>query len=244
MPVQLKRFYIPMVLLLWVFVALASYIIANQQKSTEPGLWQTAGTKTIHGFLVVNPYPVLHRIDPSDPTRNESILLVKQGKFSARTMSRPFHNKMVSVTGYPILRGGWSMYELASAEPIKAEMPPIDEALMSKLATTTKPVSLGKVTLHGEITDSKCFLGVMKPGSGSVHKACAEVCLLGGIPAMLLVRGEDGKKYGYMLIQADGSSASKLVAKRAAEQVEISGELQQRGNLLYIKMAEKDIRSG
>ncbi len=236
MPMRLKKFYMPVVLLLIAFAALAGYTIANQQKSTDPALWQSDARETIHGLLVVDPYPVLHRIDPENPDRHESILLVSQGKFSADEIARPFHNKMVSISGYPIRRGGWSMYELASATAVKADEDDSNATLGSKLASAATPLSLGAVTLSGEITDSKCFLGVMKPGIGSVHKACAEVCLLGGIPAMLLVRGE-GKKYGYMLIRPDGSSASKLLSKRAAEYMEVSGELQQRGDLLYIKMA-------
>ncbi len=238
MPVQLKRFYLLVVLLLGAFVALAGYTIASQQKSTGPALWLTDATETISGLLVVDPYPVLHRIDPDNPERTESILLVNQGKISAHDFARPFQNKMVSITGYPILRGGWSMYELASQQPIKVDEDGGNETLKSRLAASAKPTSLGAVSLSGEVADSKCFLGVMKPGAGSVHKACAEVCLLGGIPAMLLVQGEDDKKYGYMLIQSDGSSASKLISKRAADYLKISGELQQRGDLLYIKMAE------
>ena len=244
MPVQLKRFYLAVVLLLGVFIALAGYTIASQQKSIAPASWQTDATEMIHGLLVVEPYPVLHRIDPNDPAQNESILLVSQGKFSANALTRPFHQEMVSIIGYPIHRGGWRMHELVSAESVRVDADGGDEALRSRLSAVANPVSLGTVTMRGEVTDSKCFLGVMKPGAGMVHKACAEVCLLGGIPAMLLVRGEDDKKYGYMLIQEDGSSASRLVSKRAAEQVKISGELQQRGDLLYIKMAEKDISSG
>lgn len=241
MPRQLKRFYLPVVLLLVAFAALASYTIASQQKSTGQALWLTDSTETISGLLVVDPYPVLHRIDPDNPQHNESILLVNQGKISAHDFARPFHNKMVSVTGYPILRGGWRMHELVSQQPIKADEDDDNKALMARLAASAKPISLGAVRLSGEVVDSKCFLGVMKPGAGAVHKACAEVCLLGGIPAMLLVRGEEGKKYGYMLIQPDGSSASKAMAKRVADSLEISGELQQRGDLLYIKRAENGI---
>lgn len=249
MPAQLKRFYLPVILLLTALAAVAGYTIASQQKSSALALWLTEDTATISGLLVVDPYPILHRIDPDNPKRTQSILLVNQGKLSADDFARPWQNKMVSVTGYPILRGGWMMYELASAQPIKlteAAEDGGDTALMSKLASrlaaAAKPTSLGAVSLSGEVVDSKCFLGVMKPGAGKVHKACAEVCLLGGIPAMLLVRGEDNKKYGYMLLQPDGSSAAKAIAKRAADYLQISGELQQRGDLLYIKMVENGIR--
>ena len=238
MPTRLKRFYTALTVLLFAFAAATGYTIAAQQKSAGPASWLTDATQTISGLLVVDPYPVLHRIDPADPERTESILLVNQGKISADDLAGPFHDKMVSITGYPIRRGGWRMHELASQRPITAYEDGGDDALRARLAASAKPTSLGAVALSGEVADSKCFLGVMKPGVGAVHKACAEVCLLGGIPAMLLVRGAEGKKYGYMLIQPDGSSASKSLARRAADRVEIAGELQQRGDLLYIKIAE------
>ena len=33
--------------------------------------------------------------------------------------------------------------------------------------------SLGSVALKGEVVDPKCFFGVMKPGDGKPHRACA-----------------------------------------------------------------------
>ena len=45
-----------------------------------------------------------------------------------------------------------------------------------------------RVMLRGEIVDSKCYLGVMNPGEGTVHRDCAARCLSGGLPPMLVVR--------------------------------------------------------
>lgn len=39
--------------------------------------------------------------------------------------------------------------------------------------------------LEGEIADSKCYLGVMNPGDGKTHRACAARCLRGGVPPAL-----------------------------------------------------------
>ena len=51
-------------------------------------------------------------------------------------------------------------------------------------------VSLGMSTLVEELVDTKCFLGVMRPASGNVHRGCAVRCLGGGAPPALLVRDE------------------------------------------------------
>ena len=242
MPAQLKKFYLPLVILLIVCASLVGYTIASHQHSAGPAIWQTESTETMSGYLTLEPYPVLHRLDPDNTEQVESILLVNQGKMSAEQFSRPFDRQLVSVTGYPIRRGGWTMLELSVAGDIQADAQ-ADISLLQRLSAAASAKPLGPVTLNGEIADSKCFLGVMKPGIGPVHKACAEVCLSGGIPAMLLVWGDDGQKYGYMLTQTDGSSASNLLSNRAADRVGVSGELLQKGNLLYIRMDKDGIHS-
>ncbi len=242
MPPQLKRLYVLIVLILGALSAFIGYSVASQQQSTGPAIWQTDATDTITGLLRVDPYPVLHRIDPDDGKTLQSILLVKQGKHSADDYTRGFKDTMVSVTGFAIARGKWEMLEMASETAIQAINDSVEPALKSQLLTTTEPTPLGPISVNGEVIDSKCFLGVMKPGSGGIHKACAEVCLRGGIPAMLLVRGEDEQKYGYMLTGADGSSVSKEVSIKAADHVAVSGQLVQRGSLLYITLAEPGLR--
>ncbi len=241
MPAPLKRFYTGLTVVFCVVAALAGFTIASQQKSPVSALWQTDADETIAGLLVVDPYPVLHRIDPQDAAQVESVLLVRQGKFSADEWARPHAGKWVSLTGYPIRRGGWSMFEVADEQAISVELD-FDPEALTRLQVATRPVPLEPVTLKGEVADSKCFLGVMKPGSGAVHKACAEVCLLGGIPAMLVVRGPEDKKYGYMLTQADGSSLSTTISHHAAETVVVSGTLQKKGDLLYIRVDKHGFR--
>lgn len=240
MPAVLRKFYIPLTLLMLLFSAMVGFTIASLQSSDAEASWQTDSTVTMAGFLQVDPYPVLHRMDPEDPDQIESILLVNQGKYSAEEFARPSNGQMVVVTGFPISRGGWTMLEIRSAVDIvqQGSGNANDESIKSRV----KDISLGTVTLTGEIADSKCFLGVMKPGEGSVHKACAEVCLLGGIPSMLVVRDRNDIRYGYILTLPDGSSASVSLSERAADEIEISGELLQKGDLLYLKMAKDGVQ--
>jgi len=240
MPAALRKFYFPLTLLVLLISALVGFTIASLQSSSAAASWQTDSTVTMIGFLEVDPYPVLHRMDPKDPDQIESVLLVNQGKFSAAEIARPSNGQMVSVTGYLIVRGGWTMLEIRSVADIveQGSGNTKDESIKNQV----KEISLGTVTLTGEIADSKCFLGVMKPGEGSVHNACAEVCLLGGIPAMLVVRDRNDIRYGYILTLPDGASASVSLSERAADKVEISGELLQKGDLLYLKISQDGVR--
>lgn len=242
MPDALKKFYVPLTLLMMVLSATIGFIFASKQSSIADATWQTESTVTYTGLLTVDPYPVLHRIHPEEPEAIESILLVRQGKFSAEEFASPAQGQMVSITGFLISRGGWTMLELRSSEDIVSMGPDqSDDAAM--IMSRVEAVSLGDVALAGEIADSKCFLGVMKPGEGAVHKACAEVCLLGGIPTMLVVRDQSDIRYGYILTLPDGGSASELLSERAADDVEIHGELVQKGDLLYLRMSSDKIQN-
>ncbi len=239
MPAKLAKFYVPLSLLLIGFTGFVGYSIAALQKPTGPAVWITDSVETIEGIISVDPYPVLHRIDPTNPDQLESILLVQQGKYSADEISLKYHNQPVKVSGFKVQRGGWTMLELRSGDDIQPAAAQTGEDTTSTLSNKSVVVDLGPITLTGEILDSKCFLGVMKPGAGLVHKACAEVCLIGGIPTMLLVRGKDQRKYGYILTNPDGTSVSKKIAYKAADLVEVSGNLEQKGDLLYLKMSNK-----
>jgi hypothetical protein len=81
------------------------------------------------------------------------------------------------------------------------------------------------VTLRGEIVDSKCFLGVMNPGEGAVHRDCARRCVSGGIPPMLVVR--DGRHHEELivLLGADGGAIGREIVQATGKPVEVSGFL-------------------
>ncbi|MBL8234879.1 MAG: hypothetical protein JNL98_40640, partial [Bryobacterales bacterium] len=51
---------------------------------------------------------------------------------------------------------------------------------------SVRPVGAPREQLEGEIVDTKCYLGVMNPGAGKTHRACAARCLHGGVPAALV----------------------------------------------------------
>lgn len=233
-PSGLKPFYRILVFFAIVFSALAGIGIASQQKSAGPGEWNTQVPVTLSGVMTMDPYPILQRSDVAEGEA-ASVLLVLQGKHSADSAANSFVGKSVSVTGFAIKRGGWLMLEIKGEQSISLNSQDAEEAVLPSISTE------GEVTLAGEIMDSKCFLGVMNPGKGPTHKACAELCLLGGIPPMLAVRDAEGRKFGYLLKTADGGSASTLVSRRAAEAVEITGQLERQGDLLFIRIAENRI---
>ena len=98
-----------------------------------------------------------------------------------------------------------------------------------------QPMSLGKQTFVGEIVDSKCFLGVMNPGQLTPHRACAIRCISGGVPPVLLVRQKDSPAIYLLLVSADGKPVNKQVLDMVAEPIEITGEVERKGELLILK---------
>ena len=99
--------------------------------------------------------------------------LVGPGKHGAEDVVRGRDGQRVQLSGSFIERDGDAMIEVI----------PHSVAMTGAGATEIEPLrSLGVLVIEGEIVDSKCHLGVMKPGEGPTHRDCAVRCLLGRIP--------------------------------------------------------------
>jgi len=135
----------------------------------DPGGGSWIGDKDITGVLIADPYPMIV-IDKDHHT----VVLSGGGKRGVQAEARPLDGKHVRATGAGVKRGDRDLLlvdqlRLEPGEPT----PPISEPL-------------GTWRLTGEICDGKCSLGVMRPGSRPAHKACANVCLIGGVPPVFI----------------------------------------------------------
>jgi hypothetical protein len=93
----------------------------------------------------------------------------------------------------------------------------------------------GAVDLTGEIVDSKCFLGVMVPGSGKTHKECASLCLRGGIPPALYVQDRAGQSSLLLLVGPTGMPMGASAVDAAGEPITLTGSIQRRGGWLVLR---------
>jgi hypothetical protein len=82
------------------------------------------------------------------------------------------------------------------------------------------------VHVLGELVDSKCHLGVMKPGEGPLHRDCAVRCLLGAVPPMISVRGTATR---LALIRADGGPFFSDFPALAGRPLSVRGTLVSQG---------------
>ncbi len=220
--------------LVGIVVGLA-YVVATSQRSPGQGVWQDSTTRTFSGVVVCNPYPTLFTTDRGDGSSG-AMLLVESGKRGSRPRMAEFDGKAVTISGTILKRDNRHMVELAEGKGsvIPATMPA--ESPLPKIEIG------GRVVLRGEIVDSKCYLGAMKPGEGKTHKECATLCISGGIPPMLVTRGEDGVRAYYLLLDREGGPLSPEAFPYIADQVEISGDLEIQGDMKRIRVDVGDIR--
>jgi len=163
-------------------LAIAAGLVAAQQPFA--GSVHEFGTeRSFEGWIAELPYPMLRVERPGaagEQARVSSFLLVASGKHGAAERVRGLDGMRVKLGGTLIYREGATMVELLAA--------PLERVAPAQPAPAPRIEDLGECTLAGEIVDSKCYLGVIKPGELKVHRACAARCLSGGVPPLFLVR--------------------------------------------------------
>ena len=158
----------------------------------------------------------------------DRFLLVDPGKHGASING--LAGKTVELKGALIHRGPDRMLEL---------LPGSIRAIADSGSSETR-LELGEMTLTGEIVDSKCYLGVMNPGQGKVHRDCAARCISGGIPPAFIVRDTSGESQTLMLVGDDGRKLHRELLDYVAEPARISGRLSRVGSSLVFSA---DLRS-
>ncbi len=88
--------------------------------------------------------------------------------------------------------------------------------------------------------DSKCYLGVMNPGQGKVHRDCAARCLSGGIPPIFV--STSGHEQ-FLLVGLDGRTLGRDALREfVAEPITIRGELLQQGESQLLRIDARKLR--
>jgi hypothetical protein len=202
---------------------------AALQLETRAGVFQFGTTRSFAGWLERRPYPVLVVPRPGAAGEHSRYLLSAFGKHGADALFEGHADGWFELAGTLVYRDGRTMVEVAAGSVRPVQPPPG----LAPPATDTTP--LGRVTLRGEIVDSKCFLGVMKPGSAATHRACAIRCISGGVPPVLLVRDDEGLAHYHLLVDEDGGAVNSRVLDLVALPVEITGTLERVGDLSVLR---------
>ena len=224
-PLGVARFVRGVVLLVVISAASLAAVLATVQDRFDPGVFEYGVVRGFEGVIEEFPHPVL-LVDGSaeGPTR---YFLVGLGKRGAAPRVAGLDGQRVRLEGTLIYREGETMIEIASGSIETLGAAPSDRE--------DPAASLAVHTLVGEIVDSKCFFGVMKPGRGKPHRACAARCISGGVPPVLRVETADGSFHHYLLVDERGGTVNERVLDLVAEPIEITGNVVQRGNLLFLE---------
>jgi hypothetical protein len=231
MPRRYARFLAPVALGLVAALTVAGAVLAWSQRSPGTGTWDD-GTTTFTGIVYSEPYAMI-RVPPFEPGgRPRTVLLVESGKFGAKARVKPHEGRPVRVAGTLLSRGDRQMLELGEGdEGLRgAEMPEAEQAALRR----TPPRTGGSVALRGEIVDSKCYLGAMKPGGGRAHKGCAVLCLKGGVPPLFVSRDEGGTLY--LLTNSNGGPLDTTYFDLAADTIRLGGQVEVWDDLRVLKV--------
>jgi len=216
-------------------LALAGAILfAASQRHFADSHFEFGRPKEFVGTLLPGPFPSLLGTNSAEPNAaTYPYLLCAPGKHGADSLVQSYSGKNVKLRGTLIYRQEGRMIEVIPGS-ITGRAP--------STGTDPQAKDLGESTLTGEIVDTKCFLGVMNPGEGKVHRECAALCLSGGIPPALFTRDLDGTPRILLITDHSGAPLPQSVyLQRVGQPVRIFGHAFESNGLLYLRASEENI---
>jgi hypothetical protein len=219
------------VALLGAVAGVATLLVISQQRFS-PSAFEWQQVRAFEGIIEQNPYPTLlvSRPGTTPPGMEFSRhLLVGVGKHGASSEAARHDGQLVKLQGKLIYRDGQTVIEV---------MPSSVVAIRTPTEQRTSVREVGPVSLRGEIVDSKCYVGVMNPGQGKVHRDCAVRCISGGIPPALLSSDEHGVARLYLLTTLAGGAIQPIsMLSKIGEPVRVSGNLVMQGDVSTIRVS-------
>jgi hypothetical protein len=208
------------------------WLVASELGDPGAGRWEQGATHVVDGALIAAPYPMLRVFDRAAPFGVRTVLIVAQGKCTSALKLAALDRTPVKARGVLIARKDRRMLEVPLSvnqwlEPLEADLP--------SLLVDPPTERLGAVRLAGQIMDSKCFFGVMRPGHGKTHKACAALCIRGGVPPSLWARDGEGRESVLLMTDAKGGPLGEDILPLVADPVEATGEIVRVGDLLQFR---------
>jgi hypothetical protein len=227
-PISLSRFVRKVIVLLGFTGVVAALALVTGQMPFARSAFEYGKKRSFEGVIDRWPYPTLLVARPGEVGSGDEhsrYLLVAPGKHGADSLIASFDGQKVSLLGQLIYRANETMIEIQ----------PESISLLNSSPTPKAPmIDLGTITVTGEIVDSKCYLGVMNPGNGKVHRDCAARCISGGIPPMFV--SSDGE-YQLLLVGPDGNAIdADMLREFVAEPITVTGEALQKGETRLLRV--------
>jgi len=208
-----------------------------------PAVWELSEQVEATGVLRLAPYPHLVLTD-TDGQETERLLLGEEFKTGVQSRladlaggdPMSLDGRAVTASGWMLDREGRRMLTLA---PGDGGLTLVDGASAD---ASPREVADGAVTLSGEILDGKCYLGAMKPGDGAAHRACAMLCLRGGLPALFVERGGPNDGRVHWIADAEGGGIDEALIPLVARPVVLRGRLERLGTASVLRVEWSGVR--
>lgn len=200
---------------------------AAENRPVRPEEW--LGGQTFRGLLETRGYSLLHAPPDAAHPRGRTLLLSGDGKRGPQTGG---YAGPVEFRGGLLRRG---MIEMLVGE----EMTPLGPE-----AGIPEPVRtpLGRWRIAGEICDGKCYPGGMRPGHGLSHRACANLCLYGEVPP-ILVTASPVAGSSFLIIATEGPASPYQHLKGfVSGLVEMEGQVERVNNVLILHLDPASLR--
>jgi len=218
-----------LVIALMAIAVIGAFAFASVQRTFAPAIFEYGKQRNFEGIIERKPFPALVVKRPGSPDSGSShYLLVAEGKHGADEEVSAFEGKSVRLRGTLIYRGSQTMIEVTKDSISVAG---------SAEAFLEAEKMLGTFELSGEIVDGKCYLGVMNPGSGKVHRDCAARCLSGGVPILFATNNFRGEPAVLQLTGSDRKPLPKAAfLDHVGQPVRINGIVVENGDTLILEI--------
>ncbi len=217
-PSRLRRFAIVAGLFWIAALAVLSFVLVTP--TLDPGHGQyldLADGTTFTGVVEARPYPVL-RIPATAQKPAHRMMLAGEGKQGLQDWANRMEGQSVTLSGAVLKRGDLDMLLVAD--------PPLANPDARTSTAATMPIPRGRWRLEGEICDGKCYAGAMNPGTGLAHKACANLCLEGGLPPVFVTRLPVSGSTFFLMADAEGGPLARSILDHTGQPIELEGVIE------------------
>jgi hypothetical protein len=209
-------------------VAASSLLAVTLGAATDdPGAGGFGDEVALTGVMQASPYPILRLAPDGAHPAGHAVMLAGDGKIGVQAMAETLSGKAAEVRGLLLKRGDLDMIVVNSDNGIQASA-----ASPTPIATAQ---NLGRWRLTGEICDGKCYSGVMRPGTGLAHKACASLCVSGGVPPVFVSSGPIEGSIFLLLADRGGGPAPAAMYDLIGLPVSLEGDVDRVGDLLIFR---------
>lgn len=225
-PGKLRIFLMSAALFVVTLLGAMGFVMGAVQDDPGPGAYRfDYGRQTVTGVIELTPYPLVHVTKGNDRIKpGDTLMMSAGGKAGVNDRADGLNGQLAQVSGVMLERGDLNMLQLRGGR----------RGMQAAEGTgeVPAPVDEGRWKLTGEICDGKCLAGSMRPGRGLAHKACANLCLLGGVPPVF-VSSQPVLGAEFLLVTGpDGTVLPPAAYDAVAQFVSVEGRITRRGGLL------------